>query len=110
MKFRPAWKKGAILLQTLVMSILLSMIAIMIMKWVLTRYTMVGHMHRSITSNTRGQGWMSYRFCNSNWQTSGISASNISLDNPPKYFALTVSGTASGTSVQTVRVVTEQDQ
>lgn len=128
MKSRAAWKKGAILLQTLVMSIILSLIAIMIMKWVLIRYTMVGRMHRSITANTRGEGYVfssfpcattlwntgggatNCRTATTKWETSGISGSSIYLDTPQKYFQLNVSGSVSGTAVQTVNMVTEQDQ
>lgn len=110
MKRRPAWKKGQILLQTLVMSIILSMIAIMIMKWVLIRYTMVGRMHRSITANTRGEGYMFSRFCTTNWQTSGISPSSIYLDNPQKFYELKVTGSVSGTTSQKVDMETEQNQ
>lgn len=114
MKPRPAWKNGAILLQTLVMSIILSMIAIMIMKWVLMRYVVVGHMHRSITSNTRGEGYNFSRFCNSNWNSApaaaGIPNSSIYLDGSTKKFTLSVvSGTAFGTQSQKIEVTTDID-
>ncbi|MBI4802685.1 MAG: hypothetical protein HY796_09210 [Elusimicrobia bacterium] len=113
MKPRLIWKRGAILLQTLVMSILLSMIAIMVMKWVLARYVLVGRMHRNIAANTRGEGYMSTQFCSSNWKDVGSipTSASTNLDNPPKSFNFNVvSGTAYGPSVQTVRVTTEQEQ
>lgn len=115
MRSRTAWKKGAILLQTLVMSIILSMIAIMIMRWVLMRYSLVGRIHRNLTANTRGEGVIFSRFCNANWSnpatTAGIPGSTIALDSPPKGFSLSVvSGTAFGAQQQTVSVTTDQDQ
>ena len=110
MKSRTAWKKGAILLQTLVMAILLSMIAIMVMKWVLARYILVGHMHRSIAANTRGEGYSAFRLCNSNWQTAAVANSSVNIDSPPKSLSLTATGSISGTAVQTIRVDGNEDE
>lgn len=52
---RPRWKKGSALLQTLVMSVLLSMIAISMMKWVLARYTMSSRNYRSTQAKSYSQ-------------------------------------------------------
>lgn len=47
MKLRIAWKNGAILLQTLIMSVMLSMIAVMLIKWVLARLIIANRMQNS---------------------------------------------------------------
>ena len=44
---KPRFRKGVVLLQTLVMSVLLSMIAVMVMKWVLARYLMAARNYRA---------------------------------------------------------------
>lgn len=54
---KPRWKKGMILMQTLVMSVLLSMIAVMLMKWVLARYMMAARNFRSTTATARTVGY-----------------------------------------------------
>lgn len=54
---KPRWKKGSALLQTLVMSVLLSMIAISMMKWVLARYTMSARNYRSVATTSRVGGY-----------------------------------------------------
>ncbi|MBI4351912.1 MAG: hypothetical protein HY550_10760 [Elusimicrobia bacterium] len=59
---RPGWKKGSALLQTLVMSVLLSMIAVSMMKWVLARYTMSGRNYRSMQAKAHTQYYGSEQF------------------------------------------------
>ncbi|MBU2573392.1 MAG: hypothetical protein KKH28_04875 [Elusimicrobia bacterium] len=124
MKQRLIWKKGAILLQTLVMSILLSMIAVMVMRWVLARYVLVGRVYRSLAFNARGEGyafssfpceasiWTAGAVC-PNWQdktTGAVANGSKAIDsNPPKSFSLDViSGTTYGPSVQTIEVTGEE--
>lgn len=51
------WRKGTALLQTLVMSILLSMIAVSMMKMVLARYMMAARNYRSVATTTRVGGY-----------------------------------------------------
>ena len=46
-----------ILMQTLVMSVLLSMIAVMVMKWVLGRYMMAARNYRSTVTTARVAGY-----------------------------------------------------
>lgn len=53
---KPRWKKGVVLLQTLVMSVILSMIAVMVMKWVLARYLLAARNYRSSEAKARSQG------------------------------------------------------
>ncbi len=54
---KPRWRKGTALLQTLVMSILLSMIAVSLMKWVLARYMIAARNYRSAAATTRVDGY-----------------------------------------------------
>ena len=55
-------RKGMILLQTLVMSVILSMIAVMVMQWVLGRYMTATRTYRSSASKVRSQGYSSNLF------------------------------------------------
>jgi hypothetical protein len=50
-------RKGMVLLQTLVMSVILSMVAVMLMKWVLARYMIAIRTYRSSVSNSHSQGY-----------------------------------------------------
>ncbi len=45
MKLR--YRRGVVLLQTLVLSVILSMMAVMVMKWVLARYLLAARNYRS---------------------------------------------------------------
>lgn len=49
------WKRGAVLLQTLVMAVTLSMIAVMVMKWVLARYLLAARNYRATEAKSRAQ-------------------------------------------------------
>ena len=55
MKMRSRRKKGMVLLQTLVMSVLLSLMAVMVMKWVLARYMMSSRNYRSAQAKAHSQ-------------------------------------------------------
>jgi len=57
MKSRVYWKKGAILLQTLVMSVILSMISVMILKWIMARYIIVARIQQSAKNTGNAQGY-----------------------------------------------------
>ena len=57
MKPRPCWKRGAILLQTLVMCIILSIISVHVLKWVLSRYIIVNRVKNSAVNTGNAQGW-----------------------------------------------------
>lgn len=59
---RLRWKKGSALLQTLVMSVLLSMIAISMMKWVLARYSLSSRNYRSTQAKTHSQYYIGDQF------------------------------------------------
>jgi len=59
---KPRWKKGTVLLQTLVMSVVLSMIAVMMMKWVLARYMLAARSYRSTVAKAHSQYYIGDRF------------------------------------------------
>lgn len=57
MKPRTCWRKGAILLQTLVMSVILSMIAVMVVKWVFSRYIIANRVQQSARNTAISTGY-----------------------------------------------------
>ncbi|MFA6433893.1 MAG: hypothetical protein WCW52_04290 [Elusimicrobiales bacterium] len=61
MKNRSGWKKGAILLQTLVMSVILSMISVMVMQWIMARYLLVNRVQQSARDTGNAQGFAAVR-------------------------------------------------
>lgn len=69
---KPRWKKGTVLLQTLVMSVLLSMIAVMMMKWVLARYTLATRNYRSVATTTRVGGYTQAVFSSWNFNAGPV--------------------------------------
>lgn len=62
------WKRGAVLLQTLVMAIMLSMIAVMLMKWVLARYLLAARNYRATEAKARSQMVTGEQFTRWNFQ------------------------------------------
>ncbi|MCX5786339.1 MAG: hypothetical protein NTX59_11690 [Elusimicrobia bacterium] len=60
---RLIYRKGMILLQVLVMSVILSMIAVMVMQWVLGRYIVAARTYKSSTTKVRAQGYSANLFC-----------------------------------------------
>ena len=69
------WRKGVILLQTLVMSVVLSMIAVMVLKWVLSRYMLTARNYRATTAKVRTDGCASKMFATWNFNTSMVTSS-----------------------------------
>lgn len=57
-----------VLLQTLVMSVLLSMIAVMLMKWILARYLLAARNYRATEAKSRSQGITAEQFSRWNFQ------------------------------------------
>jgi len=57
---KPTLKKGAILLQTLVASVLLSMLAVMVMRWVLARYIVANRVMGSTKNVSFAKGGAEY--------------------------------------------------
>jgi len=98
MKPKPYWKRGAILLQTLVMSVILSMIAVMVLKWVLARYIMTNRIQTSAKNTGSAQG---YAALNVNKWTIPSNA-GTTLDGKPVSFTQQAGGGASRRFVTTV--------
>lgn len=65
---KAGWKRGAVLLQTLVMAITLSMIAVMLMKWVLARYLLAARNYRATEAKSRSQMVTGQQFSQWNFQ------------------------------------------
>lgn len=55
MKTRP--RRGAVLLQVLVMSVILSMLAVMVMKWILERHLLAVRIQKSSVNFGNAQGY-----------------------------------------------------
>ena len=72
MKMKLRRKKGTVLLQTLVMAVILSMIAVMMMKWVLARYMMAARNYRSVATTTRVGGYTQAVFSSWNFNTGPV--------------------------------------
>lgn len=64
------WRRGVILLQTLVMSVILSMIAVMVLKWVLARYMLTARNYRATAAKVRTDGCATKMFATWNFNTS----------------------------------------
>lgn len=73
----PRWRKGTALLQTLVMSVLLSMVAVMMMKWVLARYMMAARNYRSTVAKAHSQYYVGDRFSTWNFVNYPVSFGSI---------------------------------
>ncbi|MCM2268326.1 MAG: hypothetical protein NDI60_11205 [Elusimicrobiales bacterium] len=65
-------RKGMVLLQTLVISVILSMIAVMVLKWVLARYMLAARNYRSTTTKIAASGYFHSQF--PNWLAGAIPA------------------------------------
>lgn len=74
---KPRRRKGTVLLQTLVMSVILSMIAVSLMKWVLSRYMMAARNYRSTATIARAGGYSQQLFANWNFNSIPSGASTI---------------------------------
>jgi len=109
MKMRFRRKKGTVLLQTLVMSVILSMIAVMMMKWVLARYMMAARSYRSTAATARSYGYFQDRL--SVWGYQDLTNHNL----PPGGGSASVDGktisfTTAGGAMRTVTITSDADQ
>jgi len=86
-------KKGMILLQTLVMSVILSMISVMVMQWVLGRYVIAVRTYRSNTTRMRTEGASSNLFTTYFNQSVPASGSIVDYTTDNKVVTYTGSGT-----------------
>jgi len=95
-------RKGVVLLQTLVMSVLLSMMAVMLLKWILARYTMAAHNYRSDTTRARVGGYTQAAF--SSWNFNAGPALPAVPDGK------NIAYSPSGAGMVTVTMTSDEDQ
>jgi len=86
MRARGNWKRGAILLQTLVMSVLLSLISVMVLKWVLARYIIVNRVKASAVNTGNAQGYATNCTQVWSWATATPPNNSATLDSKPVSF------------------------
>ncbi len=100
-------RKGSIL-QTLVMCILMATISVMVMKWVMMRYSMAVRLERSVQSRARAEGTFYNRMATWNYT---IAPANFAVVVNGKSINGTVSNAVVyGQNVSRVNVTTDQDQ
>jgi hypothetical protein len=66
------WRKASVLLQTLVMTVLISMMGVMVLKWVLGRYMFAVRNFHSATTRLNAQGFSDTLY--PAWYHAGVSA------------------------------------
>jgi len=71
MKLFSCRKKGTILLQVMIMSIILCMISVMVIRWVLSRYTLVHHVQQSAVHTGSAEGYAAQNTNVATWATDG---------------------------------------
>ena len=104
---KTGWKKGVVLVQTLVISVILSMIAVMVMKWVLGRYMLAARNYRSSEAASHSQWVVADRMSQWNFY------SYPDLNNVPSTGMTTLDGTDirySRTGGASMRVTITADQ
>lgn len=77
---KPSWRRGVVLLQTLVITVILSMISVMVLKWIMARYMMAARNYRSVTTRARAHGYFHDRFSTWNFTTTGIVDTELTVD------------------------------
>jgi hypothetical protein len=88
-------RKGVILLQTLVMSVVLSLMAVMVLKWVLGRYMLAARAYRSTKSFSHTEGYSAGLLSRWNFNASPAAMDYpgaISYDNQNVSYTNNVSG------------------
>ena len=88
MNIARTWRKGAVLLQTLVVAILMAYISVMIMSWVLQRYSLATRVYRKNVSMAHNSGYAMMQFAK--WNTGTPSGTSGTLDG--KTVTMTVGG------------------
>lgn len=72
---------GMVLLQTLVMSVILSMIGVMVLKWIMGRHMMAARAYRSAVTSGRAVGYFSV--ATSGWNYTNTPADDSRLVSEP---------------------------
>ena len=74
------WKKGIVLMQTLILSIVLATLAMMLLKWVLGRYMSVARTTRSTVARAHSQGYAANLFATWNLLPNIPAIGNMTID------------------------------
>jgi len=96
---KPHWRKGTALLQTLVMSVLLSMISVSLMKWVLARYMIAARNYRSAATTTRVGGYTQAYFSWVNFGSISGKAPVFPDGKPISYGTFAATGNTTGVTM-----------
>lgn len=100
-------RKGVILLQTLVMSVVLSLMSVMVLKWVLGRYMLAARAYRSAKSISHSEGYSAGLL--SRWK---FSTSPVAMDCPAAACydnqTITYTNTASG-NTNVIVITSDED-
>ena len=89
---RPCWKRGAVLLQTMVVAVLLCIIAMSVMRWVLARHTVVNRVQHSALNTGNAQGYAAAKMQNENWTTGSPPDTSTVMDSKPVSFTQKAAG------------------
>jgi len=84
------WRRGVVLLQTLVITVILSMISVMILKWIMGRYMMAARNYRSVTTLARAHGYSHTYFSSWNFRAAATitPSPTITESSPPGFSQL----------------------
>jgi hypothetical protein len=105
LRFR--WRRGALLLQTLVMAVILSMMAVMVLKWVLGRYMLSARAYRANKATVHSSDYIQNQFSTWNMNTVAVPSNGSgTLDSQTMNF--TTSGP--GTIMRTFNVTSDEEQ
>ena len=95
------------MLQTLVMSAVLSMVSVMLIRWALVRYTTSARNYRSTEVKIHTHGYMQELFSSWNFNTSGVpSSGKATVDGK----AVTYETSGAGNTMRTVVLSSEENQ
>ena len=90
---RSCWKRGAVLLQTVVVAVLLCVIAVSVIRLVLARYTVVNRVQHSTLNTGNAQGYAAAKMQNANWPTGSPPDTGAVIDSKPVSFKKKAAGT-----------------
>ncbi|MBI5744600.1 MAG: hypothetical protein HY952_08635 [Elusimicrobia bacterium] len=102
-------RRGMVLLQTLVISVILSMIAVMVLKWVLSRYMFAARNYRSSVAKVHSTGYAMQRFSAWGLNTSSIlSSGSTTIDG--KTVTYSTGKNPDGSAMKTFSIASDEDQ
>jgi hypothetical protein len=89
---RSCWKKGAVLLQTVVIAVLLCIIAVSVIRLVLARYTVANRVQHSTLNTGNAQGYSAAKMQDANWTTGSPPDTSTVMDSKPVAFKKKAAG------------------